>query len=150
MLHWLSLYNQSETCSLSVRNKSHCFAYALIAPYFFPSQTPFICHWQRSSAQQIRCTRSCATQALLNFEFVRCCTGCRFIFSPRPAHCRSEISHTASLTLSLLHISSLRRLPSSATGSGHLLSKFAARGTVLHNVIFHNCHKYGIAKFAYC
>ena len=52
----LSLYNQSETCSLSVRNKSHCFAFALIAPYFFPSQTHFICHRQRSSAQQIRCT----------------------------------------------------------------------------------------------
>ena len=61
--------------------------------------------------------------------------GCRFIFSPRPAHCRSEISRTASLSLSLLHISSLRKLPSSATGSGRLLSKFAALPAVLHKHI---------------
>jgi len=48
---------------LSVRNKSHCFAFAPIAPYFFPSQAPFLCRRQRSFAQQIRCTGSCATQA---------------------------------------------------------------------------------------
>ena len=74
----------------------------------------------------------CYTSIIKFLNFVRVLHGCRFIFSPRPAHCRSEISRTASLSLSLLHISFLRRLPSSATGSGRLLSKFAALPTEIH------------------
>ena len=48
---------QQTTCSYTVRN-----IVALLgcrcrnSPYFFPSQAPFICLWQRSLAQQMSCS----------------------------------------------------------------------------------------------
>lgn len=55
---------------------------------------------------------------------------CRFINNPRPAHIRSEIqSPCSAVAVAILLISSLRKLPSSASGSGRLLSKWAALPT---------------------
>lgn len=55
---------------------------------------------------------------------------CRFINNPRPAHIRSEIySPCSAVAVAILLISSLRKLPSSASGSGRLLSKWATLPT---------------------
>ena len=60
----VSLYQQPTTCSYTVRN-----IVALLgcrcrnSPYFFPSQAPFICLWQRSLAQQMSCSTNWAISA---------------------------------------------------------------------------------------